>query len=637
MNKKVTGAIVIVAILLVGLVLGYLLLTSGTEEGAKRKEAPSQVWVDRLNSAMNSRTAYLDGKALVVTNDGEGSAMLSVSASAAAVFRIGPKMQYNPVLITDEEGDALDRYLTLTGRQRTDIDAGDPSTATIDLAKACWTSSEFIVVYSDYKNGLAGVPLASYYNMPMIYVNGSAKPVEGLIDLLGVRYAISLGDAPVLSVPTMGISYDSEIGLNEFYLWCLQSNGEASDYVVVTNPDDIYNTWGDTIPIAGISQATAQVAAFRKAQVVFARGYKEDEVGVNFEDVENYNLLGANAKVANNYSAAIKENITKAANLTSKYGGTIRFLAIVGCPIGVPFYYQYYPSSSDGTPSFIDTDFVASDYYFTDLDGDYKQDYAQGRILGRSLTDTTLLCARSLGFEEYSACPFEKGNDVSQKVYDTFSADWTENAGVFVGTSKPFPLPGALKHMKKFQYDVLRGAGMFVTGEEALKLNDVTAAEMLDKMNYMIYCGHGNNQCWYSNRADNIDARFVATQRLKPGLTAVMACQTGMTDNIQHDNLDKVSLAFIHGGLNGYIGASQLAYGLFKMGDGEQGLILDTGALYLVDRITCHFAEGTMTQGELLMTARNEIIEKNGMDDLETNVTVWEYLCYGDPAWVPVY
>jgi hypothetical protein len=103
---------------------------------------------------------------------------------------------------------------------------------------------------------------------------------------------------------------------------------------------------------------------------------------------------------------------------------------------------------------------------------------------------------------------------------------------------------------------------------------------------------------------------------------------------------DMISMSFIHAGLNGYIGSSRLAYGLFKVGDGEQGLLLDTGALYLVDRITDHFVSDDLTIGELLMKARNELIEKFGFEgdtneSLEATTTTWEYLLYGDPAWTP--
>jgi hypothetical protein len=194
--------------------------------------------------------------------------------------------------------------------------------------------------------------------------------------------------------------------------------------------------------------------------------------------------------------------------------------------------------------------------------------------------------------------------------------------------------------MKKYHYDVLTRAGMFVTGEESLRLNDVTAAETLDKMNYLMYCGHGNSNSWACNYVDRIDAAFVATQKLKPGLAAVMACDTGRVDNLDDASDYKCSLAFIHAGLNAYIGATRLAYGLFKGGDGEQGGLLDTGALYLIDRITDNFANSGLSSGQLLMVARNEMIDKYGTDPddtygMESLICMWEYVLYGDPAWMP--
>jgi hypothetical protein len=565
-----------------------------------------------------------------------------VAASAAGVKRIGSEMDYDPVIIADEDGDALSRYVELAGRSREPVDTTDVTAATIELARACWMESDFIMLYSDYDDGLAAAPLASYYNIPMVYANGSAPGLKGLMKELKCDYAISAGDAPVADVPTMGISYDSSITLNEFYLWCLASTGTNCDYVVLTNPDDIHNDWGESgiIPAPGHSTAAAQVAAYRNALVFFTEGYKQGELGVNFEDHLNYNQMGAEVEVANAYADMAKENVQRAQNMTEAHGGALAYVGIVGDPVGVPYHYEFIEPDPGSDTTFQNTNFIASDYFFAELGGDEHQDIAFGRILGRSVTDTSLLCARSLGFDEYGTLTFEQGNDVSERFYETFSEDWKANAGVFVGSSKPVPMPGALKHMKKYHYDVLTRAGMFVTGEESLRLNDITAAETLDKMNYLMYCGHGNSNSWACNYADRIDAAFVATQKLKPGLAAVMACDTGRVDNLDDSSDYKCSQAFIHAGLNGYIGASRLAYGLFKGGDGEQGGLLDTGALYLVDRISNHFAAGGISAGELLLSARNELIDKYGTDPedsegFEAMISMWEYVLYGDPAWVP--
>jgi hypothetical protein len=640
MKRKHLAVIGVIALLLIPAI--FFIFLAPIQIG-RIKEEPSQIWVDRLNKASFSRTEYFDERTLVLDYQSENVPEVSIAVSSAAIYRKGSEMIYNPVIIEDEENDAFSRYFELCERNREDIDTADVSNSIIELVETCWLKSDFIILYSDYKNGMAVTPLASYYNIPMVHVNGSAKPVEGLIAKLGCKYAISVGDAPIPKLPTMGISYDSKLSSNEFFLWCLNSNGEASNYVVITNPNDIYNTWGEEgkIPIPGVSATAAQVAAYRNAMIFFADGYQQDELMVNSDDRINYNQMGAEIIVANGYANNTKQLILKASNLTGRYGGSLAYLCIVGDPIGVPFYYEFFEPGGSST-TFEGSNYAASDYYFSDIFDDEKQDISYGRIMARSLTDTSLLCARNLGYGEYCEYNFEKGNDVSQRFYDTFSEDWRENAGIFVGTSKPFPMPGALKHMKKFHYDVLASSGMFVSGEESLRLNDVTAAEMLDKMNYLMYCGHGNYLSWYSNRADYIDAVFINTQKLKPGFAAVMACQTSRTDNLDNPNEHKIALSYLHAGLSGYIGASRLAYGLFKIGDGEQGMLLDTGALYLVDRITMHFAEGGYTIGELLLLARNELLDKfdiNGdsSESFEARVTNWEYLLYGDPAWMPVY
>jgi hypothetical protein len=520
-------------------------------------------------------------------------------------------------------------------------DNGDPTSFTFTFALDTYKAADILIVYSTYRSGLKAASLASYYGIPMVYAEENSRELEVLVDELGVRYAISMDDGPLLSVPTMALG-GTDPCHNGFFLWCLESNGDSSDYMVVTNPSDIDNTWGEQghLPVRGLSAVSAQLAAYRKGLMFFVKGYNRSEIGVDFEDKENYNQMGASIEIANNYSDAVKEKVFHAieeGNNTNAF--SLKNLGIVGDPVAVPHHYEDFSDGSGGV-FFSNTNFVASDYYFSDIEGDEKQDIAYGRVMGRSLTDTSILNARTLCFDEYCEYDFERGNDLDQRFYDTVSPDWKKNAGVFVGTSKPFPMPGALKHMKKFQYDVLGDAGMFVTTEESLKFNDVTADMTMDKMNYLMYCGHGLQSAWYSNRVDNIDSRFVSTQKLKPGFTAVMACLTARVDNLDDSQEDKISLSFLHAGLNGYIGSTRLAYGLFKVGQGEQGLLIDTGALYLVDRITQNYVDGSMTIGELLMTSRNEMIEEWGIDgssneSFEASVAMWEYVLYGDPAWTP--
>lgn len=633
-------AVVVIGILLATTILGIYLITSRDE--GKKKEIPDDQWVEILNSATSIRTSYLDNKIMTINGLTENSPVISVAASTAAVRRSNSEMTYSPVIITDREDEAFSRYVDLSDREIARINVNDPTENTIEIAKNNFQLSDIVIVYSTYREGLKGVALASYYGIPMIYAEEETSEVKELIDDLEVRYAISIGEAPLLSIPTMGLATEDGVCHNEFFLMCLESRGDSTDYIVVTNPEDIDNAWGDpdNIPTPGISMASAQLIAYRKALSFFVDGYNQSEMGVNFDDPDNFNQMGASTEVANGYAFEIKDKVLHAWNISKESKALdLKFLGIVGDPIGVPFHYEYFDPAETGV-TLSNTRHIASDYYFSDLEGDEKQEISYGRIMGRTLTDTSLLLTRILGFEEYSESPFERGNDMDQRIYDTLSPDWKDNAGVFIGTSKPFPLPGALKHMKKYHYDVLGDGGMFVTSEESLKLNDVTADMVMDKMNYLMYCGHGLQSSWYSNRADTIDARFVSTQKLKPGFTAVMACLTGRTDNLDDSKEDMISMSFIHAGLNGYIGSSRLAYGLFTIGDGEQGLLLDTGALYLVDKITEHFVNEDLTIGELLMTARNELIDKWGFEGdtqegQEAITTTWEYLLYSDPAWTP--
>jgi hypothetical protein len=638
-RRKVLMAVGMISILVISGII-FFSTRDGTV-GERSKESPSMEWVDRLNRATSVRKPYLDDRIAVMDMNMEESFISSISLSSVSVSRKGNEMEIDPVILSDGDDDSLNRFESISTREPLDVIGSDPGDFTVGLASQCFKASDFIILYSTYTGGLKGASLASYYGIPLVFSDGPSQKVDDLIDELGVKYAISIDDAPLASVPTMALG-TTEPCHNGFFLWCLESRGDSTDYMVITNPEDINNDWGEQghLPVRGLSAASVQLAAYRKALMFFVEGYNLSEIGVDFDDKVNFNQMGASVAIANNYSDAVKGKVLHALEeADSSSAFDLKYIGIVGDPIAVPHHYEDFGDGSDGT-TFSNTNFIASDYFFADTEGDEKQDLAYGRIMGRSLTDTTLLNARTLDFEEYSDYQFERGNDIDQRIYDTLSPDWKNNAGVFVGTSKPFPMPGALKHMKKYQYDVLGDGGMFVTTEESMKLNDITADMTLDKMNYMMYCGHGLQSSWYSNRVDNIDSRFISTQKLKPGFTAVMACLTGRVDNLDDSQEDKISLSFIHAGLNGYIGSTRLAYGLFKIGQGDQGLIMDTGALYLVDRISLNYVKGGMTIGELLMESRNEMIEYWGIDgssneSYEASIAMWEYILYGDPAWTP--
>ncbi len=654
LERKKVWAIVIIAIL----VAVPLAVTLGWPQ-AKRggiEEAPSELWVARLNAATMEHTAYLDGKALTIASDDDGAPPLALTATAAAVWRDGDGegYQYHPVLVVDEETDALARYEQLSGCELSWLDGNDPSATSFELARQCWSEAECVILFDSYTAGVAVAPLAGYYGLPLLYTPENSTPttvLNALLSDLGARYAIAIGDVavpadiPVRAVMRLGADAGSKTNLtfafNDFFCQCLASNEDAPSYAILTNPGDVENDWGEPgyLPLRGVSMAAAQLAAARGALVYFTDGYCEDELGheAEGEELRAYNQLGARVEVANRYASKGRERVMRGWRRAEEYGGALRHLAIVGDAVGVPFQYEFFDPETDDGVFFSNTNFAASDYYYGNITGDAEQDVAYGRVVARSLTDTTLLCARSLGFEAYASSEFEDGNAVSDRFYETFSGDCRKNAGVFLGTTKVGPLPGALKHMKKYQYQTLWSQGMFVTGEESLRFNDRSAALILDKMNYLMYCGHGDQDCWYSNMVDEIDAQFIATQTLKPGLAAVMACLTGRTDNPDVHVADMIAPAFLHAGLNGYLGASRLAYGLFRGGtdDYEQGLLLDDGALYLIDRVTHHYAQGGTSVGELLRLARNDLIEQFGLDDLTTRITTHEYLCYGDPAWVP--
>ena len=81
-----------------------------------------------------------------------------------------------------------------------------------------------------------------------------------------------------------------------------------------------------------------------------------------------------------------------------------------------------------------------------------------------------------------------------------------------------------------------------------------------------------------------------------------------------------------------------MAYGLYDYEIREDGAICGTGALYLVDVFSDLVCSEDRDVGEAMRLAKNDLIFKDGWENEEVQITVTQYVLYGDPAhnlWVP--
>ncbi|HID72195.1 MAG TPA: hypothetical protein EYP29_05585, partial [Thermoplasmata archaeon] len=487
-------------------------------------------------------------------------------------------------------------------------------------------SSELVIVVASYQDSVKISPLASYLTVPVLFIkdDADASMVKALRNI-GCKRVLSVGNTkPISGFKNLLLERDV---IDRFFLQILKEKGESSKYLVVTNPEDIwkYERKENTLPITDLSLVSSELGAYRKAPILFVSGL--DYFNKKYGD--GYTQLGVGLQDNNVKAEKTRELVVNYAVLYQSLGMKLEYLALVGGPVTLPFYYENITAYTE------ERQYTPSDYYFGNTDKDPYQEIAVGRIVARDVSDASSLLVSTLAFAEVIKYPYPK--DTSSAVYDTVSEDWKENSLMAIGTTKIGPAPGILTPTLVNQSRTMAEGGFHVTtlGYDAADANVVK--EIIDEMNYAVYYGHGNYDCWYSSVANPIDADTISAQNLKPGFAIAMACLTGMIDNATIPLQQMLSLAFIYSGFTGYIGANRVAYGLYAPDEKEEVYARGTGALYLADVFSKKVCKEDMDIGKALMSAKNALITAQGWDKstdsgFEAQITVWEYVLYGDPA-----
>jgi hypothetical protein len=614
--------VIIIAIILILPGLAYVYSLEEDEEG-------TQLNVERVLDEATVQRGQQNGTTLylldIEPSDPDFPEMMHLAATLTPLF-VGsaPGEEFiNPLIIgTEEKG--VETITSLTDREVVTL-TGEDIVSSQYVAQYSSATTCFWV--SSYRQALAISPTASLTGIPILT---SIDPTaESTMKSLGVKRVIAIGDAKVPGGRDFARIQESE--LNDLFLDLLTERGLSSDYIVVTNPDDIIDyqdslTKGN-LPVAGLSLLSAELAAFHHAQIYFGPGLP------TFDETygDGFTQLGVSREVNNDISDQILAEITDGVGHLTSWGMEAKYLALVGGPVTLPMYYW------DINDYQQERQYQPCDYFYADLNDDPYQELAVGRIFARSLTDASLLVLRALIYEE--VIQYDYPRDESSTIYDTVSEDWKENSLACVGTTKIGPMPGILTPTLANQTITMTEAGYHVTsmGYDLATQAEIVR-EIIDEMNYAVYYGHGDYDCWYSTVPDPIDADMLNSVDLKPGFGIVMACLTGMTDSVDIPLDQMISLAFLHSGFAGYIGATRVAYGLYDYEIRNDGAICGTGALYLVDVFSDLVCAEDMNVGEAMREAKNDLIYKDGWDDEEVQITVTQYVLYGDPAhnlWVP--
>ncbi|HID73509.1 MAG TPA: hypothetical protein EYP43_00500 [Thermoplasmata archaeon] len=364
------------------------------------------------------------------------------------------------------------------------------------------------------------------------------------------------------------------------------------------------------------------------------------------------------------------------------YGNGTEFnIALVGDTNMIP---QYYYASGQGDPT--EGFGMPSDNFYSSIDADpfdppydlrvpndVPYDYAQnydpdyevgiGRVDGWDAQDVSALIARSAFYDVISGAHRGGVNDGV-----VLSQNWKDSAYTTLGTIPPVEV--AKLDLLKFR-EMARAAGFWTAtdddagvGDDNQKSRRQYSQTKYESANFIFFCAHGFYY-WYVPTAQEgldgvndplskptygggaYDVAHVRYMDFGPSVIFGSSCVTGRIDGLYPINA--LSLAFLHAGMNAYVGATRMSWGtIVPVPDtdsdstfGDYLALCMYGNLlgYIYDKTNDQIVRNNLedlSMGFALMDAKNKYIRDKGTDGGGPNDdTINEFILHGDPAFNP--
>jgi len=296
----------------------------------------------------------------------------------------------------------------------------------------------------------------------------------------------------------------------------------------------------------------------------------------------------------------------------------------------------------------LQTDNGSLDYTMNDPD----MEVPVGRIGGWDVQDASALLARTFFYY-----------DIIDSFPGTNGFSWKESAFAHFGSEPPVETSVTVVERLKAMWTE---AGFLGMDDPVLHSNQMgrrqLTQEYYERANYHFFCAHGFYYWYVPTAQENLismggnivkgtagggafTTASVKDMEMGPGTIFGSSCVTGKTDGIPGRNA--LSMAFLHAGMNVYIGASRLSYGtLFPVPDpnSDEALGNYLGAMYYAymsggvfydkEVGNTHLPYEDLPSGLALMLAKNKYAQdKTNMGvDMTTYV---EFMHHGDPAFNP--
>lgn len=511
--------------------------------------------------------------------------------------------------------------------------------ASVQIARNYWIKIETAVVVNSYEMALLCSPVASYLNAPILYYGEITKK---FLEEKGVENVIIGGDFNMEDFRAKILKEQKDV--HKFYLEIIK---EKINYIVVLNPNDIYSG-----RIRGLSLSGAMLASERHALIVsenysvdinycYAIGYGTGDAGSGERGDDDDNLTDdEEMEIQRSINFRVIEclkDIRECVKLMNEKEMNATYVALVGDIDSVPMMYVKSPIwiAHEGEEGNWGEEYIATDMYYGDLEIEFKDEnltsvnyyagddrlYTQeiyvGRIVARNLLDATALVVRSVGYWKYEYV----------REFESRLALIITSYVIGMGHVVP-PAEQEIVFIKN---------GMIANRLQGGKAGKY-APDEIPYTNAVIYDGHGYPDGWYvtwvSDKDDATDADRIGTEdveniKIRPIVLFGGACLSSSLDwpKIWRENVSierYFSLAVLHAGAMGYIGATEESWGDFVTGGGDFGLATLYWDKYLTDK---------MSIGGALAKAKEEFYFKDWKNEYG-QVCALENVLYGDPAGV---
>ncbi len=260
-----------------------------------------------------------------------------------------------------------------------------------------------------------------------------------------------------------------------------------------------------------------------------------------------------------------------------------------------------------------------------------------GRIDGYNVGDASALLSRTFFYYDIidSFVGYQQGD---------VHAEWKNNGYVFLGSEIPVETmyPSLITQVNSEFSD---GGFTPKTTTEGLSHRELSQ-KFQEGSNYIIGGVHGFYY-WYVPAARTkysggsaYDVAHVRDMNFGPSTMYMISCVVGRIDGLDPEN--SLAMAYMHSGMNAYIGATRSTYGWLDAGSDGDVRLDSEGAVLMGEYFSEYVLAEDQTVGLALRNAKNDYIVEDGigghindLDDHYAYMIYGHYILHGDPAFNP--